>query len=173
MHTSQLIRGPWDHQQAVCRAYETSKLYRDLKLRGAIIKDKSLILLPDEEVYSKVCTKRRKEKGWGGAIVCECYVSTTPTINECWFLGGVADESAGECLHAARVLGVNGREHGQGMTELLLWLCFFCLSVFRSMVFGICRRIKVTWVLFLSPTSVWCGMPTWLKTSTCPYRICK
>jgi Bardet-Biedl syndrome 5 protein len=40
--------------QAVCRAYETSKLYRDLKLRGAIIRDKSLILLPDEEVYSKV-----------------------------------------------------------------------------------------------------------------------
>lgn len=40
--------------QAVCRAYETSKLYRDLKLRGAIIKDKHLIVLPDEEVYTKV-----------------------------------------------------------------------------------------------------------------------
>ncbi len=40
--------------QAVVRAYETTKLYRDLKLRGAIIKDKSLILLPEEEIYSRV-----------------------------------------------------------------------------------------------------------------------
>lgn len=40
--------------QAVFRAYETSKLYRDLKLRGAIIKDKELCLLPHEQVYSKV-----------------------------------------------------------------------------------------------------------------------
>jgi hypothetical protein len=39
--------------QAVYRAYETTKLYRDLKLRGAIIKDKSLILLPDEDVINK------------------------------------------------------------------------------------------------------------------------
>lgn len=40
--------------QAVYRAYETSRLYRDLKLRGAIIKDKQLILLPDEQIFSKV-----------------------------------------------------------------------------------------------------------------------
>ncbi len=40
--------------QAVFKSYETSKLYRDLKLRGAIIKDKSLLMLPDEEVYTKV-----------------------------------------------------------------------------------------------------------------------
>eukprot|EP00906_Rhabdomonas_costata_P019888 RCo028931 len=39
--------------QAVHRAYETSKLYRDLKLRGAIIRDKELILLPKEQVYTK------------------------------------------------------------------------------------------------------------------------
>lgn len=37
--------------QAVFRAYETSKLFRDLRLRGAIIKDGALIHLPDEEVY--------------------------------------------------------------------------------------------------------------------------
>jgi hypothetical protein len=37
------------------RAYETSRLYRDLKLRGAIIKEKELILLPNEQVYNKVC----------------------------------------------------------------------------------------------------------------------
>lgn len=40
--------------QAVYRSYETTKLYRDLKLRGAIIKDRGLILLPDEDVYNKV-----------------------------------------------------------------------------------------------------------------------
>mmetsp|Transcript_20285 Transcript_20285/g.28509 ORF Transcript_20285/g.28509 Transcript_20285/m.28509 type:complete len:318 (-) Transcript_20285:545-1498(-) len=40
--------------QAVYRSYETTKLYRDLKLRGAIIKDKQLIMLPDEDIYNKV-----------------------------------------------------------------------------------------------------------------------
>lgn len=40
--------------QAIVRSYETTRLYRDLKLRGAIIKDKALIMLPDEIVYSKV-----------------------------------------------------------------------------------------------------------------------
>mmetsp|Transcript_18304 Transcript_18304/g.42618 ORF Transcript_18304/g.42618 Transcript_18304/m.42618 type:complete len:354 (-) Transcript_18304:203-1264(-) len=40
--------------QAVFRAYDTSKLYRDLKLRAAIVKDKTLILLPKEEVYNKI-----------------------------------------------------------------------------------------------------------------------
>jgi Bardet-Biedl syndrome 5 protein len=38
----------------VCRAYESSKLYRDLKLRGSIIRDGQLVLLPQEEQYSKV-----------------------------------------------------------------------------------------------------------------------
>ena len=40
--------------QAVYKSYDASKLYRELKLRGAIIKDKTLILLPQEQVYSKV-----------------------------------------------------------------------------------------------------------------------
>lgn len=40
--------------QAVLRAYQTSKLYRDLKLRGSIVKDNELILLPQEQIYSKV-----------------------------------------------------------------------------------------------------------------------
>ncbi|KAL1508579.1 hypothetical protein AB1Y20_004677 [Prymnesium parvum] len=40
--------------QAVYRAYDTSRLYRDLKLRGAIIKNKQLVLLPNEQVYNKV-----------------------------------------------------------------------------------------------------------------------
>jgi len=47
-------RAALPHKGTVCRAYETTKLYRDLKLRGAIIKDKQLILLPHEQVYSKV-----------------------------------------------------------------------------------------------------------------------
>jgi len=40
--------------RAIYRSYETTKLYRDLKLRGAIIKDKNLILLPQEDVYNKI-----------------------------------------------------------------------------------------------------------------------
>merc|ERR1712176_474685 len=40
--------------QAVFRAYDTTKLYRDLKLRGAIIKDMELIILPHEQVYNKI-----------------------------------------------------------------------------------------------------------------------
>jgi len=40
--------------QAVHRSYETSKLFRDLKLRGAIIKDKQLQILPQEHVFNKV-----------------------------------------------------------------------------------------------------------------------
>eukprot|EP00347_Sterkiella_histriomuscorum_P021470 403333868 len=39
--------------QAVIRSYETTKLYRDLKLRGAIIQDKQVILLPKEQIISK------------------------------------------------------------------------------------------------------------------------
>jgi Bardet-Biedl syndrome 5 protein len=36
------------------RAYQSSKLYRDLKLRGSIMKDNDLILLPQEQIFSKV-----------------------------------------------------------------------------------------------------------------------
>jgi len=40
--------------QAVFRAYDTTRLYRDLKLRGAIIQDNELKLLPREQIYSKL-----------------------------------------------------------------------------------------------------------------------
>ena len=40
--------------QAVLRSYETSKLYRDLKLRGSIVQNNDLIMLPGEEVYSRI-----------------------------------------------------------------------------------------------------------------------
>jgi Bardet-Biedl syndrome 5 protein len=40
--------------QAVFRSYETTKLYRELKLRGAIIKEKDLTLLPNEQVYTRL-----------------------------------------------------------------------------------------------------------------------
>eukprot|EP00605_Chrysophyceae_sp_TOSAG23-4_P001790 GSChrysophyteH1.ASY1.ANO1.1979.1 assembled CDS len=39
--------------QSIMRAYETSKLYRELKLRGSIMKDGSLNLLPLEQLYNK------------------------------------------------------------------------------------------------------------------------
>jgi Bardet-Biedl syndrome 5 protein len=40
--------------QTVYRAFDTSRLYRDLKLRGAIIRDQELILLPKEELFNKL-----------------------------------------------------------------------------------------------------------------------
>jgi Bardet-Biedl syndrome 5 protein len=40
--------------QAVMKAYETSKLYRDLKLRGSIMRNGDLVLLPEENIYNKV-----------------------------------------------------------------------------------------------------------------------
>ena len=39
--------------QAVFRAYDTTKLYRDMKLRGAIVEDRELKLLPAEHTYNK------------------------------------------------------------------------------------------------------------------------
>ncbi|KAM6174864.1 BBSome complex member BBS5 [Erethizon dorsatum] len=39
---------------AVHRAYETSKMYRDFKLRSALIRNKQLRLLPQEHVYDKI-----------------------------------------------------------------------------------------------------------------------
>jgi Bardet-Biedl syndrome 5 protein len=39
--------------QAVVRSYESTKLYRNLKLRGAIVSDKELMLLPKEQVFNK------------------------------------------------------------------------------------------------------------------------
>lgn len=36
------------------RAYETSKLYRDLKLRGAVVRDRELVQLPKEKIFSRV-----------------------------------------------------------------------------------------------------------------------
>ncbi|WAQ95075.1 BBS5-like protein, partial [Mya arenaria] len=41
-------------QKQLSQAYETSKLYRDLKLRGPLIQNKNLRLLPQEQVYDKV-----------------------------------------------------------------------------------------------------------------------
>ena len=39
---------------AVHRAYETTKMYRELKLRAALITNKQLRLLPQEQVYDKI-----------------------------------------------------------------------------------------------------------------------
>jgi Bardet-Biedl syndrome 5 protein len=39
--------------QAVMRAYETSSMYRELKLRGSILKDGEVMLLPLEKVFNK------------------------------------------------------------------------------------------------------------------------
>ncbi|KAL9645605.1 hypothetical protein ABK040_000667 [Willaertia magna] len=40
--------------QAVYRAYQSSKMYREIRLRSAIVKNKCLELLPKEQIYSAV-----------------------------------------------------------------------------------------------------------------------
>lgn len=37
-----------------CRAYTSSKIYRDMKLRGALVRNKQLKILPSETIYSTV-----------------------------------------------------------------------------------------------------------------------
>eukprot|EP00826_Nyctotherus_ovalis_P031443 TRINITY_DN2512_c0_g1_i8.p1 TRINITY_DN2512_c0_g1~~TRINITY_DN2512_c0_g1_i8.p1 ORF type:complete len:342 (+),score=88.31 TRINITY_DN2512_c0_g1_i8:139-1164(+) len=39
--------------QAVVRSYETTKVYREIRVRSAIIQEKLLTLLPEEHVYNK------------------------------------------------------------------------------------------------------------------------
>eukprot|EP00118_Oscarella_pearsei_P003894 m.16198 g.16198 ORF g.16198 m.16198 type:complete len:342 (+) comp26779_c0_seq2:34-1059(+) len=40
--------------RTVYKAYESSRMYRELKLRGALLQNKQLRLLPKEQIYSKV-----------------------------------------------------------------------------------------------------------------------
>eukprot|EP01083_Nonionella_stella_P191643 709174_1 len=56
--------------QTVLRAFDTSKLYRELRLRGAILKDKALITLPDEQICEHKMLKVRSSK-FGPALVIE------------------------------------------------------------------------------------------------------
>jgi Bardet-Biedl syndrome 5 protein len=53
--TSLVVNSPrlFTTVQAIMRAYETSKLYRELKLRGSIMKDNNLMLLPLEQLFNK------------------------------------------------------------------------------------------------------------------------
>ena len=55
-HTHQVTNSPrlFATVLAVHRAYETSKMYRELRLRGALLVNKELKLLPQEQVYTKV-----------------------------------------------------------------------------------------------------------------------
>ncbi|XP_076328100.1 Bardet-Biedl syndrome 5 protein isoform X2 [Tachypleus tridentatus] len=39
---------------SVSKAYNSSKMYRELKLRGAVIQNKQLKVLPEEKIYSKI-----------------------------------------------------------------------------------------------------------------------
>ena len=55
-HTHQVANSPrlFATVMAVHRAYETSKMYRELRLRGALLVNKELKLLPQEQLYTKV-----------------------------------------------------------------------------------------------------------------------
>ena len=51
-----VVRSGWASDLNLPRSYETSKLYRDLKLRGAIIKDKQLQILPQVLHFASTMT---------------------------------------------------------------------------------------------------------------------
>jgi len=58
--------------QSIYRSYETTKLYRDLKLRGAIIESKQLILLPGEIIsnqYSGIWNLSSEQGNLGVLII--------------------------------------------------------------------------------------------------------
>jgi Bardet-Biedl syndrome 5 protein len=39
--------------QKICRSYEQTRMYRDIKLRGAIVADKKLSILPEEKFFNR------------------------------------------------------------------------------------------------------------------------
>lgn len=53
-HLNKLSPRLFTTAQAVWRAYDTSRLFREIKLRGAISRDNALIMLPGEQLYSRV-----------------------------------------------------------------------------------------------------------------------
>jgi len=63
-----------------CRAYETSKLYRELKLRGAIVNNKQLRILPQEQKYNMI----------DGVY----NLSSDQVSNLMWYTGGRCDFTA-------------------------------------------------------------------------------
>ena len=52
LHTIPLV-----HMLFSCRAFESSKMYREVKVRGALLDGKTLKLLPLEQLYEKVVEK--------------------------------------------------------------------------------------------------------------------
>ena len=97
--------------QSVHRAYETSKLYREVKLRSAVVDDRQLVLLPSEEIWSeidgvwnlsheqgqlgKMCVQRptpagrkrgaQKRVGSGGGKMDRVLWQNLTTPHACWF----------------------------------------------------------------------------------------
>ncbi|KAL0237458.1 hypothetical protein PCE1_000855 [Barthelona sp. PCE] len=74
--------------QTVYRAFETSRAYRDLKLRGAIVKDGDLIVLPNEEilhhqsnVYNLASNQGNVGELYYSNVRVVWYASGTPNFN--------------------------------------------------------------------------------------------
>jgi len=97
--------------QGVSQAYEASRLYRELKLRGAVIADDELRLLPSEQAYSKVSgvvNLGGSEQGNAGAFfITNVRVVWYAATNETFSISlpylqikslRVADSKFGSCL---------------------------------------------------------------------------
>lgn len=51
-----MLQYDYDTYDIIVRAYRKSAVYRDLKLRGAIMINGVLDMLPGEEIHEKVCS---------------------------------------------------------------------------------------------------------------------
>ncbi|KAA0145657.1 hypothetical protein FNF28_07832 [Cafeteria roenbergensis] len=118
--------------QAVFRAYETSKLYRDLKLRGAIVRDGLLRQLPDEEVFNRLDGVMNLSSDQGNLGVL--YLTN---IRMVWHA------SLAENFNVSNPLDQISKVHVRASTLLL----FLALSGRRE---AACKEVSSLWKVFLA-----------------------
>lgn len=98
-------------QKNVCRAYDTSKMYRDLKLRGAVIKDKELLILPEEKLFNKISGAERKTY----VSACPCLCLVPESVNVCACLHSLSISKARQ--HAPMLSSSTADKHAHTLTS--------------------------------------------------------
>ncbi len=127
-------------QQNVCRAYDTSKMYRDLKLRGAVIKDKELLILPEEKLFNKISGAERKTHV--SACPCLCLVPESVSVCACLHVLSIskarqhaptlspstADKHAPPTLTSSRPRSVEPQRRPRELGHIFPHECACCLA---------------------------------------------
>jgi Bardet-Biedl syndrome 5 protein len=113
--------------QSTLRSYESTKLFRDFKIRGAIIQDKELIPLPSEQLYHKFpgVWNITNEQGHLGTL----YISN---IRIAWFAN--LAESFNVSLPFVQVKSIKKKDTNLGQTMILETskICGSFILTFRS-----------------------------------------